>query len=201
MINDSLVGVIDLLILGKDCATIIDYKFSTSRKSQDDFDLNSQLPLYAFFVHKKYGIPLRNIRIGYIDIPKKDVEKPALLKNGTLSRAKSQNVTQDMYKKCVEAVHGVDDPLYNCEPDGYYYETYCALALNKVAYLSVQYLDEDAYNGIIKDLFNAARMIDFMKQNNMPFLQKYDSYTCKNCEYLNSCKPWLNVGGNDEITI
>ena len=30
-------------------------------------------------------------------------------------------------------------------------------------------------------------------ENNMPFVKKYDSYSCKNCEYLKSCKPWLEV--------
>ena len=193
-ISQPLVGVIDLLIRTDNYAIIIDYKFSSTKKTQDDFDMNSQLPLYAFLVHTIYKIPLRNIRYGYIDIPKQMFGMPTVLTNGTLSRSKSQNVSQEMYEKAVIAVHG-DDPVYNCKEGGYYYDCWCNLALNKPAYLSVQYLDMSTYNGVINDLFDAARMIDFMTQHKMPFLKKYDSYSCKDCEYINSCKSWLTVCG------
>lgn len=193
-ITDTMVGIIDLLIVGNDCATIVDYKFSSTRKSQDDFDMNSQLQLYAFFVNKLLNIPLRNIRIGYIDIPKQDFAKPTILSNGTLSRSKSQNVTQELYEKSVIAIHG-NDEYYNCKPGGYYYDVWCNLALNSIAYMSLQYVDEATYNGIMADLIDTAKMIDYMKLHNMPFLKKYDAYTCKACEYLTSCKPWLTVKG------
>ncbi len=193
-LNQPLVGIIDLLLLSDTHAYILDYKFSSSRKTQDDFDMNSQLPLYALFVHYKYDIPLHNIKYGYIDIPKMSLESPALLKNGTLSRAKSQNVTQDLYAKAVLAVHG-DDPYYNCEPDGYYYDCWCNLAHNKAAYLSIQWLDMEVYANVIEDLIAAAQMVDTMVNNKMPFLRKYDAYTCKSCEYLEACKPWLTVKG------
>lgn len=196
-ITQPLVGIIDCLIYTKTSAIILDYKFSTTRKTQDDFDMNSQLPLYAFMVHTLYDIPLHNIQYGYIDIPKQMFGKPTLLSNGTLSRAKSQNVSQEMYEKSVIAVHG-DDPYYNCEPGGYYYDCWCSLALNKPAYLSLQYLDMDTYTNVIKDLMNAATMIDFMVANKMPFLRKYDAYTCKGCEYINYCKPWLYVNYEED---
>lgn len=192
-IHQPIVGIIDCLMYTKTYAIILDYKFSSTRKSQDDFDINSQLPLYAFFIHTLYNIPLMNIRYGYIDIPKQSLDKPALLTNGTLSRAKSQNVSQKMYEAAVKLVHG-DDPYYNCKPNGYYYDCWCQMALNKAAYLSIQWLDGDVYKGVIRDLLDAAEMIDFMTENKMPFLHKYDSYSCKSCEYLTACKPWLEVG-------
>lgn len=193
-IRQSLVGVIDLLVVGKQSAVILDYKFSGNRKGQDEFDMNSQLQLYALLVHMIYDIPLHNIQIGYIDIPKQMFGKPILLSNGTLSRSKSQNVSQELYEKSVIAIHG-DDEYYNCKPGGYYYDVYCNLALNQCAYLTLQYLDIDAYEGITEDLMKAAKMIDFFVDNKLPFLKKYDAYTCKGCEFLDSCKPWLNVGG------
>ena len=195
-INQPIVGVIDCLMYTKTNAIILDYKFSSSKKTQDDFDMNSQLPLYAFLVHINYDIPLHNIRYGYIDIPKKAFDKPTLLTNGTLSRAKNQNVSQEFYEQCVIAVHG-DDPYYNCKEGGYYHDIWNNLALNKAAYLSVQYLDSEVYEGVLNDLINAAKMIDFMIEHKMPFLRKYDSYSCKGCEYLNSCKPWLTVEGGE----
>ena len=150
------------------------------------------MPLYALLISYNYGIPVENIRVGYIDIPKKSFDKPILLSDGKLSRSKTQNVMQESYAKYVAAVHD-NDPYYNCEPGGYYYECWCAMANNKPAYLQVQYLDMEAYDGITKDLFDAAEAIDRMKERNMKFLKKYDSYSCKGCEYLKACKPWLEV--------
>ena len=193
-ITQPVVGVIDLLIYTATRAVILDYKFSSSKKTQDDFDMNSQLPLYAMIVHMNYDIPLHNIQYGYIDIPKQSYGMPALLSNGTLSRSKSQNVSQEMYEKSVIAIHG-DDPYYNCKEGGYYHECWCNLALNRAAYLSLQYLDLETYLGVTRDLFNAAKMVDFMRENKMPFLRKYDAYSCKSCEYLNACKPWLLPNG------
>lgn len=193
-IKQSLVGVIDLLVYGKDWAVILDYKFSTGRKGQDEFDMNSQLQLYALLVHMTYDIPLHNIKVGYIDIPKQMFGKPIVLSNGTLSRDKSQNVSQDLYKKAVIAIHG-DDAYYNCEPGGYYYEAWCNFALNKCAYLTLQYLDLDAYQGIVSDVLDAAKMVDYFVEHKLPFLKKYDSYSCKGCDFVDSCKPWTTVGG------
>lgn len=190
----SIVGVIDLLIRTNTHCTIIDYKFSTTKKTQDDFDMNSQLPLYSLLVHKKYNIPLRNIKYGYIDIPKQSLTRPIVLSNGTISRAKNQNVSQEMYEMAVKILHE-DDPYYNCKPGGYYYDAWCNMALNKAAYLSLQYLDLDTYNNVINDLLNAVLMIEFITDNKLPYLHKYDAYTCKSCEYVDSCKPWLYIGG------
>lgn len=191
-VDQPLVGVIDLLLLTKTHAYIVDYKFSTKRKDQDDFDLNSQLPLYAFFVHFLYDIPLHNIKYGYIDIPKQEFDMPLVLKNGTLSRAKSQNCSQELYEQAVEAVHD-DDAIYNCKPGGYYYETWCAMALNKAAYLSMQWLDFDVYASVVDDLLDTAKMIDYMSRNHMKFLRKYDSYSCASCKYKKDCKTYLQV--------
>jgi hypothetical protein len=193
-IKQPLVGVIDLLIVGKTRATIVDYKFSTSRKGQDDFDMNSQLPLYALLVHMEYDVPLHNIKIGYIDIPKQQFGKPTLLSNGLLSRSKSQNVSQEFYEKAVIAIHG-DHPEYNCKPGGFYYDCWCNLAFNSVAYMNVQYLDLDVYRGVTKDVLDAAVMVDYFVEHKLPFLKKYDSYSCKGCDFIDSCKPWTTVGG------
>jgi hypothetical protein len=192
--DQPLVGVIDLLIRNNDSAVILDYKFSTKRKTQDNFDMDSQLYLYACFVSNLYKIPLYNIRVGYIDIPKQDFGKPAILSNGTLSRAKTQNVLPELYKAAVEAIHG-NDPYYNCNKGGYYYDTYCALQLNKTAYLTCQYLDIYAYKNIIQDCINTMKYIDGQDDNEQTYLRRYDSYSCKDCEFLPKCKPWIATQG------
>lgn len=190
--TQPLVGVIDLLLVSKTQATIVDYKFSTKKKTQDDFDMNSQLYLYALFVRLKYDIPLHNIKVGYIDIPKQEFAMPTILSNGTISRAKTQNCSKEMYIEVVKALNP-DNWEELIAPGGYYHDIVNELALNKAAYLQTQYLDEEAYSYITEDLLNAAKMIEFMNKYNLPYLTKYDSYSCKGCEYLHSCKPWLNV--------
>jgi CRISPR/Cas system-associated exonuclease Cas4 (RecB family) len=190
------VGIIDFLAVGDSRAVILDYKFSSSKKTQDDFDMNNQLYMYAFFVHTKYDIPLHNIKVGYIDIPKQMFDQPTVLSNGTLSRSKMQNVLPELYKAAVEAIHG-DDERYNCEPGGWYYDCYMALQLNDVAYLSLQYLDEEAYYYIVDDVFKCGILIDKMIREKTMFPRKHSAYECKSCEYINSCKPWLTVNGGE----
>jgi hypothetical protein len=190
--TQPLVGIIDLLLITDTHATIIDYKFSKTRKTQDDFDMNSQLQLYALLVHINYGIPLRNIKIGYIDIPKQASDTPTLLSNGTLSRSKSQNITQEFYAQAVKALHG-EDQYYNCNAGGHYYDIWCYMALNKVAYMNVQYLDIDTFHGIINEIANIITVLETFLENKLPFIGKTDSYSCKSCEFINSCKTWLGV--------
>lgn len=189
-ITQPFVGVIDLLLYTPTHAIILDYKFANKKKTQDNFDLDSQLPLYALMVHILHDIPLHNIQYGYIDIPKEMSNMPVVLTNGTLSRSKSQNVTQENYKKAVDAVHEGDD-YYNCEPGGYYYDCYCAMAHNKPAYLCKQYLDIDVYTHITDMLFKTAGLIDTMLLHKLPMVQKFDAYSCQNCEYLDYCKSYL----------
>ena len=193
--DQPFVGIIDFLAVGYENAIILDYKFSSSKKTQDDFDMNNQLYMYAMFVHLKYGIPLHNIIVGYIDIPKQMFDQPTLLTNGTLSRAKNQNVLPELYKAAVIAIHGEDDEKYNCEPGGWYYDCYMGLQLNNVAYLSTQYLDEEAYSYITDDVLKCGLLVDRMIRDKTPFPRKHNAYDCKNCEFLTSCKPWLTVNG------
>lgn len=189
---DGITGVIDLLIYNEAGAIIYDYKFSSSVKGNADFEENSQLQLYAYLVHMNYDVPLHNITIGYIDIPKQMSSKPVMLTNGKLSRAKSQNCTAETYELYVKALHGEDDPEYNCKPGGYYYDCYCELKLNKAAYLTTRRLDLDIYQAILADLTRTSYEIDAKKaQVEASWLRKYDSYSCKGCEYKKYCKPWL----------
>ena len=191
-ISNSLVGVIDLLLLGQDNATIVDYKFSTKPKTQDNFDMDSQLYVYAYLVHKIYKIPLKNIRVGYIDICKKQYDFPKVLSNGRLSVDKSQFVLPEVYKAKVFQLHG-NDLKYNCEPGGYYYECYMNLHDNRQAIDNIQQLNIEAMKGIVDDVMCTAKLIDFMTQNHVIFPKKFDSYSCKNCDFLSHCKPWLNI--------
>ena len=54
-----------------------------------------------------------------------------------------------------------------------------------------------AIHGYIEAIWTALYLVDKIKQENLPYLKKYDSFSCKSCEYLHSCKPWLNVNGGE----
>lgn len=193
-------GIIDLLIISKDrqYATILDYKFSSKQKTQDDFDMNSQLQIYAELVNKRFNVPLRNIRIGYIDIVRSDFERPIVLNNGTLSRAKSQNVSQETYIACVKAL---EPERYEAmlAPGGYYYEIVQELANKKIAYLNTQWLDIDAHFSILNDTIcvmdDLAQKLDKENKEAGLFNARFDAYTCKGCEFLKACKPWITIEG------
>ena len=195
-VNKSIVGVIDLLILGDTHATILDYKFSTSVKTQDDFDMNSQLYIYALLVHHEYDIPLHNIKVGYIDIPKEEFANPIVLSNGTLSRAKSQNVSAEKYLEAIKVQHP-DNWQEMIQPGGHYYDILLELTFKKAAYLNTQWLDLEAYSYIISDVIDTCVMIDLIHKKDYPYLARYDAYTCKSCEFITACKKWLAVNGVD----
>ena len=135
---------------------------------------------------------MHNIKIGYIDIPKQALDTPTVLSNGTLSRSKAQNITQEFYAQAVQAVHG-DDIYYNCKPGGYYYDAWCNMALNKPAYLNIQYLDINTYEGVIEDITRILNVLEAYLSGEFDAMGKVDSYSCKSCEYLNNCKKWLEV--------
>lgn len=193
------IGIIDLLLISADrqYATILDYKFSSTQKTQDDFDMNSQLQIYAELINLKFGVPFHNIRIGYIDIVRADFERPIVLQNGTLSRAKSQNVSQEVYVECVKALNP-DTYEQLLSPGGYYYDIVQELANKKIAYDTVHWVDIDTHDGIMTDVRAVIKELDEKLntcQHYEHFNARFDAYTCKGCEFLRACKPWTTVEG------
>lgn len=194
-LRDNFVGVIDLLVLSEDnqYATIVDYKFSTKAKTQEDFDMNSQLYAYALMVHCEFGTPLRNIQIAYIDIPKTEFAMPKLLQNGTLSRSKEQNVSQALYLEAIKICHP-DDWKSMTEPGGYYYDILNELSLKKAAYLQKQWLDTDIYQNIIGQLVLTMYVMDELNsKDDSYYVGKFDARECKDCAFVNVCKPYLYI--------
>lgn len=174
-------GVIDLLLLSNDrqYAIIIDYKFSSKVKTQEDFDHNVQLYLYAYFVNKEYGVPLKNIQIGYIDIIKQDSSEPIVLSSGKLSKNKNQNVLYDDYiDKIIELNLDVDE----------YKDFLDELKLRDVAYISLEPIDENNYNILVKSYLEAVDDIEYRKKDKKPFLRKIDAHSCADCRFKEYCR-------------
>lgn len=174
-------GIIDLLFLSNDrqYAIIIDYKFSSKQKTQEDFDFNVQLYLYAYFVNKEYGVPLKNIQIGYIDIIKQDSSEPIVLASGKLSKNKAQNVLyEDYIDKIIELNLDVDE----------YKDFLDELKLRDVAYISLEHIDNNNYNTLVKSYLEAVDDIEDKVNRKKPFLRKLDSHSCADCRYKDYCR-------------
>ena len=102
--SEEMVGVIDVVWRHKTTGKILitDYKFSNSNKDTEDILLDEQMYIYAVIYANMNNLTLDDIDIGYINIPKAEMNNPRQLKNGQLSKDKAQNVT---YKKYVEYIH------------------------------------------------------------------------------------------------
>lgn len=174
-------GIIDLLFLSNDKqhAIIIDYKFSSRVKTQEDFDYNVQLYLYAYFVNKEYGVPIKNIQIGYIDIIKQDSSEPVVLASGKLSKNKSQNVLyEDYIDKIIELELDIDE----------YKDFLDELKLRDVAYISLEHIDENNYNVLVKSYLEAVDDLENRVATKKPFLRKIDAHSCAECRFKEYCR-------------
>lgn len=97
--TEHLKGVIDAVWKHKENGKILltDYKFTTSNKDYDDIVNDQQLYIYTMAWCDIMGYDLKDVSIGYISLPKKDLDEPRVLKNGELSKDKNQLVTYDTY--------------------------------------------------------------------------------------------------------
>lgn len=173
--NEYLKGVIDVVWKNKTTGRylITDYKFSNSDKGADDILMDEQMYIYAVMFAAEKCIPLDSIDLGYISIPKKEMNKPRVLKNGQLSKDKAQNTT---YKK--------------------YLETIEELGLNKTDY--EDFLSEISGRTLLTVVISSINMdmlrrIMYNIDNTLKDMQKgyvleKCSFMCNKCDYVDYCK-------------
>lgn len=185
--DNNLNGVIDKCFLftdlktGKQYATIVDYKFTNSNKTYDDLEMDSQLYIYANIISTKFNIPVKNISVAYISIPKKSTGLPTILANGTYSKAKSQNVLYDDYLFCLKC----DFPNYDeNDVNGEYYGILQELKNKRAAYMIIQTIDVDIYNNVMNELQYIVSEIGAKVNSNDKhlFLRKFGKHNCFGCE-------------------
>lgn len=113
--TSSLKGVIDSVWKHKTTGKILlsDYKFVTRSKNYDDITSDQQLYIYVLaWLELNPEYSLEDMSIGYISLPKKDLDNPRVLKNGQLSKDKNQFVSYKSYHdKIVEL--GLDIEEYS----------------------------------------------------------------------------------------
>ena len=189
--NDVLLGVIDAVWYNPhtDRWLITDYKFSTSDKGLDDVLIDEQMYIYVMlFCNLHPEIPFEKVDIGYINIPKTEMNNPRILKNGQLSKDKAQNVT---YKKYLDTIHelGLNEEDYRDYLDDIKDKT--LITITPPNPINVEMLVRIATN-----------LDNTMKDMQKDYVLEKCSFMCKRCEYFEYCKrnkPFKKEENNEDI--
>lgn len=174
---DDIVVVIDAIFVHNVTkrTLILDYKFTVSPKSFEDLLVDAQLPWYAciYALSTTPKLQLADIDVGYLSIPKSMVDAPRVLKNGTLSKDKSQNTTYDLYLAKINEL-GLDVESYD--------DILNSLRLKNPFSFVVLNVDEN----MVWRIFETVRRVQVQMKQEV-ILEQF-SNRCKTCEYVAYCK-------------
>lgn len=173
--SEEMVGVIDVVWRHKETGKylITDYKFSNSDKGQVDILLDEQMYIYAVIFATMNGLTLDDIDIGYINIPKTEMNSPRILKTGKLSKDKAQNTT---YKKYLAKIHelGLNENEYE--------DILLELKNKYLLTIETSPINQDMAYRIMTNIDN------IIKDMQKGYVLEKCSYMCKRCECLDYCK-------------
>lgn len=174
--DEFIKGIVDLIIKHKETGkiVIIDYKFTTSSKDTIDLTIDQQQTIYATAYAKHTGTPLTEINVGYVSIPKMQLDTPTVLKSGKLSVNKQQKVKPNTFRaKIVEL--GLDESDYS--------EFLLNIENNTFLEIVITSLDITKVELVFNNLLN---IVNDMKKGYI--LEKWDAYDCGRCEMRDYCK-------------
>lgn len=173
--TDCIKGVIDVVWRNKTTGRILitDYKFSNKDKGQEDILLDEQMYIYATVYAKQNNLTLDDIDIGYINIPKCEMSKPRVLKNGSLSKDKSQNTTYNMYLEAIKE-NGLNAEDYQDILSDLVGKTLLTIAISSISM--------DMAIRIMNNIDNTIKDMD------KGYVLEKCTYQCKNCDFLKYCK-------------
>ena len=173
--TEDIKGVIDVVLQHKETGKILiaDYKFSNSEKGYEDILLDEQMVIYAVVYASKNNLSLSDIEVGYINITKKEPDKPRVLRNGTISKDRAQNTTYDLYVKTINELNlNVDD----------YADILEEMKNKKLTSFCKSSINEEMAIRIMKNIDNT------IKDMEKGYVLEKCTYMCKRCEYLEYCK-------------
>lgn len=173
--TDDIKGVIDVVWKHKTTGRILitDYKFSNKDKGQIDILLDEQMYIYAVAYATLNNLTLTDIDIGYINIPKCEMKKPRVLKNGALSKDKAQNTTYAMYVEAINEL-GLNIEDYEDVLSELTGKTMCTVAISPI--------NVDMAVRIMTNIDNTIKDMD------KGFVLEKCTFQCKYCDFLNYCK-------------
>lgn len=170
--HGKLRGIIDRVYLHKETGRVllIDFKTAERPRTYEELFIDQQLYIYGYLYCAVYGEDINNIDIGIVSIPKTDIKKPRLLKDGTLSKNKNQKTTVFLYKQTIQE-NGLNEEDYD--------EVLNAIGGNRYIHFISTPINIERFVIIIKDIEQIIKAMDFAITNDV-FLAKH-SYLHKSC--------------------
>lgn len=173
--TDDIKGVIDVVWKNKTTGKILitDYKFSNKDKGQVDIWLDEQMYIYAAAYASLNNLTLDDINIGYVNIPKAEMKKPRVLKNGTLSKDKAQNTTYALYLEAIEenGLNVVD-----------YEDILSEITDKRLTSVATCNINVEMATRIMTNIDNTIKDMD------KGYVLEKCTFQCKYCDFLEYCK-------------
>ena len=182
--TENIKGVIDVVWKHKKTGTVLitDYKFSNTDKGQEDILLDEQMYIYAVVYAHLNGLQLDDIEIGYVNIPKCEMDNPRVLKSGQLSKDKAQKTT---YKKYVETIEqlglNIDD----------YADFLLEIKDKTLISVAQSSINPDMAVRIMTNIDNTIKDMD------KGYVLEKCTFMCKKCDFLQYCKYGKEIKKND----
>ena len=182
--TENIKGVIDVVWKHKESGKVLitDYKFSNTDKGQEDILLDEQMYIYAVVYAHLNGLQLEDIEIGYVNIPKCEMDKPRILKNGQLSKDKAQKTT---YKKYVETIEQLNLNIADYE------DFLIEIKDKRLLSISQSPINRDMAVRIMTNIDNTIRDMD------KGYVLEKCTFMCKKCDFLQYCKYGKEIKKND----
>lgn len=173
--NEILKGVIDVVWRHKTTGRILitDYKFSTKNKGFEDILLDEQMYLYSLIYGTKNNLSIDDIDIGYVNIPKCEMTKPRVLKNGQISKDKAQNTTYNLYIDTIQE-QGLNIDDYSDVLDDF--------KDKKMVDVAIAQMNKDMMTRIAQNVDNV------LKDMQKGYILEKCTFQCKYCDFLQYCK-------------
>lgn len=173
--TEDIKGVIDVVWRSKITGKILitDYKFSNKDKGQVDIWLDEQMYIYAAAYASLNNIPLEDIFIGYVNIPKAEMKKPRVLKNGSLSKDKAQNTTYALYMEAITE-NGLNAEDYTDILD--------EIKDKRLTTVATSNINLEMAQRIMQNIDNTIKDMD------KGYVLERCTFQCKYCDFLDYCK-------------
>lgn len=173
--TEDIKGVIDVVWKHKKTGRILitDYKFSNKDKGYVDIWLDEQMYIYAAVYASLNNLLLEDITIGYVNIPKAEVKKPRVLKNGTLSKDKAQNTTYELYLEAIEE-NGLNVADYE--------DILSEITDKHLTSVATCNINLEMAQRIMENIDNTIKDMD------KGYVLEKCTFQCKYCDFLDYCK-------------
>jgi len=185
-------GRIDMVVEREDGVWIVDHKTLSSAPSDSALDIDDQITAYCYIYWRMTGVVPRG---GMYNVLLKDPPKPPrVLKNGTVSKDKSQRTTYDLYMQALEEYD--QDPADYAEILDYLKEKgWSQFFIRMQSERNMEQLAQ-----FEKHLFHEFADMDECLQFTVQLYPNPSQYTCPRCQFLPICKA-MEEGSDPEWVI